>query len=38
MQKALCPLFDIYKGEGSKGGYPHRMEGRGIGGYYMGGV
>jgi hypothetical protein len=36
MQRLLCPLFDIYKGEGGEVGYTHRYRGGGIGGIYGG--
>jgi len=37
MQRALCPLFGVYKGEGGEGGYPHGSKGGGMGGVYRGG-
>jgi hypothetical protein len=37
LQRGLSPLFDHLKGEGGEGGYPHRYQGRGIGGYKGGG-
>jgi len=37
LQRGLSPLFGHLKGEGGEGGYPHRYQGRGIGGYKGGG-
>ncbi len=34
--KGLSPLFDLFKGGGGEGGYPHRYQGRGIGGVFSG--
>jgi len=32
LQKGLSPLYDIKKGEGGEGGYPHGSQGGGMGG------
>jgi len=34
MQRALSPLFDIYKGEEGRGDTSPHVQGRGMGGYY----